>query len=466
MNSPNGWLPLVLVCLLGFTAGCASRSGPEGQTQADRSPPNIIVVMADDLGYGDISPYGGWIDTPNLERLAREGMRFTDFHAGAPVCSPTRASLLTGRYQQRAGLSGVIYASRERNRHHGLQRKEFTFAELAKQAGYATGVFGKWHLGYQETYNPTYQGFDEFRGYVSGNVDYISHADGIGVHDWWNENKKVREKGYVTHLINKHAADFVRRHQNEPFLLYVAQEAPHWPYQGPDDKPIRKVGGERTRTAPRRVGDTTYIKTRYRQMVTALDEGVGQLVNVLEELGLAENTLVLFISDNGPLPFGSAGELRGWKKSVLEGGHRVPAIAWWPGQIPAGSRTDQLAITLDVFPTIAELIGAEPPTNRTLDGRSLVPVLLEGKRLDRRQLFWDYVGQQAMRDGPWKLVKHPIVAGQGQQKSVALYNLEKDIGESNDLSDRYPEQTEKMQEALKRWKKNVEQTATPQPTKK
>ncbi|MBD3276040.1 MAG: sulfatase-like hydrolase/transferase, partial [Candidatus Marinimicrobia bacterium] len=318
------------------TAGVAALAVPTISLNAasGTARPNIIIIMADDLGYGDLSTYGGWIETPALDRMAEEGMKFTDYHASAPVCSPTRTALLTGRYQQRAGIPGVVYAGRDNNRHQGLRLHELTFAEVAKEAGYATGVFGKWHVGYQEKFNPVHQGFDEFRGYVSGNVDYFSHIDGIGVHDWWDENEKIHEEGYVTHLINDHSVQFIRDHQDEPFCLYVAHEAPHFPFQGPDDEAIREEGNP-----GREDRDPERVKRAYTEMVQVMDDGIGQILDTLQELDLAENTFVFFCSDNGALSFGSNGDLRGWKGSLWEGGHRVPAIAWWPGKVEPGSTT-------------------------------------------------------------------------------------------------------------------------------
>lgn len=441
-----------------------------GQERFDRSeqPPNVIVIMADDLGYGDVSAFqDGWIETPHLERLARGGMRLTDFHAGGTVCSPTRASLLTGRYPQRAGLSDVVYAARDRNRHHGLHQKEFTLAELARKAGHATGIVGKWHLGYRERYNPTHNGFDAFHGFVSGNVDYFSHVDGIGVRDWWKGAEKVRGEGYSTHLITEHAVQFITQHQDAPFFLYVAHEAPHWPYQGPGDEVIRKEGGARTRTPPRQTGDSTYVKQRYRQMVTEMDKGVGRILDALQQYGLAEQTLVLFFSDNGPKPYGSAGRLRGWKGSVFEGGHRVPAFAWWPSRIEPGSRTDELMITLDVLPTLADLIGRPPPEKLKIDGTSLLPALLDGQALGERALFWAWKGQAAMREGSWKLVRNALEVNTDEAplSGLRLYNLAEDRGEAHNVAATYPERAQQMEAALQAWREEVARGATEQPSK-
>ncbi len=353
--------PLSAAIIL-LVAGCSS-APPE---PADK-PLNFVVIMADDLGYGDLSTYGGPIVVPNIDRMAAEGLKFTDFHSNGAVCSPTRAALMTGRYQQRAGIPVVVFAPENRPTHiDGLQEVEHTFAEMLRERGYSTGIFGKWHLGYYPRYNPTVQGFDEFKGYVSGNVDFFSHVDGAGRFDWWHNVEKSDEPGYVTSLINKHAVDFIERHRDRPFCLYVPHEAPHNPYQGPNDDPkgFRVAGGFSGQLEQ----SAEEIKQKYREMVVEMDKGVGAILDTLERLDIAEDTLVFYISDNGATPNGSNGSLRGFKASVWEGGHRVPGIAWRPGSIEPGTATSQLAASMDIWPTIAELAGAALPSDRPLDG--------------------------------------------------------------------------------------------------
>ncbi|MBI1312268.1 sulfatase-like hydrolase/transferase [bacterium] len=421
---------------------------------ADRAAqPNFVVIMADDLGYGDISPYGGWIRTPHLEQLAAGGMTFSDFHSSGNVCSPTRAGLMTGRYQQRAGIPGVIFADATRGEihHHGLQPQEVTFAEVLKEAGYATAIFGKWHLGYYPKYNPVRQGFDLFRGYVSGNVDFFSHVDQSGAFDWWQQDRLLQEEGYTTHLITKHAVKFLEDNRSRPFCLYLPHEAPHYPYQGPNDPPLRSVGGRFDLT-----GERKDIKAAYSEMVVEMDSSVGEIVATLNRLGLAGNTLLLFFSDNGANNRGSNGPLRGAKGSNWEGGHRVPCIASWPGRIKAGSKSDQLSISLDVMPTLLDTARLAAPKERPLDGQSLLPVLLEEKPLGRRQLVWN---GKAIRDGQWKL----IVDGKGS-KGIGLYDLASDLGEMNNLASQHPERTERLLSALKTWQADVANGATGQPS--
>jgi arylsulfatase A len=353
--------------------------------------PNFIFIMADDLGYGDIGCYGNAsIKTPNIDALARGGMRFTDYHSNGPVCSPTRAALLTGRYQQRCNLESVVTAKGPA-RQTGMPLQERTFAEALKAAGYRTGLFGKWHLGYRRKFNPTRQGFDEFVGYVSGNVDFHSHIDQAGFEDWWQGDQKKPEQGYVTDLITQHALRFIEAHQGRPFCLYLPHEAPHYPYQGRKDPPIRKVGD------PGAVQGTRNDKQRaYQEMVEVMDEGIGRVVETVQRLGLEHNTLIVFCSDNGATALGDNGILRGTKGTLFEGGHRVPAIAYWPDRIRAGTVSDQMALGMDWYPTMLTLAGVDTPAGLSFDGMDLSRVLLKGTPATERTAFWRYRGHRAL----------------------------------------------------------------------
>ena len=424
-----------------------------------QSKPNFIIIMADDMGYGDAGCYGGKIPTPNLDRMAKEGMRFTDFHSSGNVCSPTRAGLMTGRYQQRAGIPGVINANPKVGaHHHGLHPdKEVTFSQLLKEAGYATAICGKWHLGYTKEFNPIHHKFDRFNGFVSGNIDYHSHYDRMGVFDWWDGLELKKEDGYSTHLITKHALDFIEKSKDEPFCLYVAHEAVHSPWQGPNDPPER---GPNKKPGIKR-GDR---QRAFSEMLVEMDRGVGQILDKLVELDLADNTFVFFFSDNGP-DGGTAGPLRGRKGSNWEGGHRVPGIAWWPGTIPADKTTDQLGISLDLMPTMLAMAGVEAPEGHQLDGVDLTPVLKEAKDLGERTLFWqgpDERRMMAVRKGDWKL----MVGVAGKEKNfLGLYDLSKDIGEELNLAQKHPERVAAMKESLEAWYQAVTEDATPQRNK-
>lgn len=453
---PHRSFRLAMFCryaVMVFIANAVWMSSSVGDEPADGEAgirPNVVVILADDMGYGDISAYDGWIETPHLDRLAASGLRFTDFHSNGAVCSPTRAALMTGRYQQRAGIPMVVSVNL---RHLGLQPAEVTFAECLKDAGYATAIFGKWHLGYQKKYNPTKQGFDLFRGYVSGNVDFFSHIDQSGVYDWWHQDELAEEPGYVTHLVTKHGVKFIEEHHDKPFCLYLAHEAPHYPYQGPHDTADRTVGGRFDNHGSRKDK-----KEAYREMVAELDVGVGEIVAALKKHGIDRKTLVFFFSDNGATSLGSCGPLRGTKGTVWEGGHRVPAVAWWPGKIQPGT-TDETAIGMDLMPTMLDVCNVDLPAERRLDGVSLTPLLFRGEPLAERILYWQHAGRSAVRDGHWKLV----VGARGAKEKAELYDLQSDLGERQNVAEKQPDRLQSMLEALRRWEADVSEGAAVQP---
>jgi len=430
--------------LAGGCVGAARRSS----VSPDR--PNIIIILADDLGYGDISCYGSkTISTPNIDALAEGGLKFTDFHSNCPKCSPTRAAFLTGRYQQRCGVEGVVTA--KGHRENGMPLKETTFAEALKATGYRTAIFGKWHVGYQVRFNPVKQGFDEFGGYVSGNVDYISHIDQVGYKDWWKNADEIDEEGYTTDLITEHGVDFIERNTAKPFCLYLAHEAPHYPYQGRGDKPVRTPGD------PEAFEGREDKATAYKEMVEIMDEGVGRVVETVKRLGLERKTFIFFFSDNGAMRLGSNGPLRGFKGDIFEGGHRIPAIAYWPGRIEPGTITDQTAIGMDLFATMASIAGTPIPKGLKLDGVDLSPVLCGRGKLGERTLFWRFKKQKAVRRGPWKLV---VVSANKKKKNAAtttsLFNLDDDLAEANDLASLKPEIAKELAKALAEWESYID----------
>ncbi len=429
MNSGKMFLAAV-VTLIALLTGVTTRA---------ENPPNVIVILADDYGYGDVGCYGSTrFKTPNLYALAAAGVRFTDFHSNGTVCSPTRAALLTGRYQQRTGVTGVVTAAR--HRHTGLDLAEVTFAEVLKSAGYATALFGKWHVGYQPEYNPVRQGFDEFVGYVSGNVDYHNHRDQTGHEDWWKQDVLTPEEGYTTDLITDHAVRFIQKHKDTPFLLFIAHEAPHYPYQGRQDPPRYTEKGR---------GKDPVTLEVYTEMIEVMDENVGRVVEAISEAGLTQKTALFFLSDNGPAAIGSAGPLRGRKGQIWEGGHRVPAMACWPGMITAGRVSDVTAMGADLLPTLAALSGAPLPGGVTLDGVNLLPHLVKGEPLEPRPLFWGTRKQLAIRSGDFKLITNTSFS------SPALYNLAEDLGETTDIAAKHPEKVQALLALLKVWHRDV-----------
>lgn len=400
---------------------------PTAPGAAEPGSPNIVIIVADDLGYGDLSCYGSAIQTPNIDRLASEGMRFTDFHANGSVCSPTRCALMTGRYQQRAGISGLVRGDK------GLSPDELTIAEVMKSSGYATGMFGKWHLGELPAFNPVKQGFDEFKGFLSGRINYFTHQAAGKPHnpDWWHGVEPLDEKGYSTTLIADHAIDFIQRSGTKPYFLYVAFNAPHTPLQYPEATDAKDPEA-------------------YCHVVQWLDKEVGRIVAVLADKGAKGKTCVFFFSDNGGhegIQGCSNKPLRGFKGSFWEGGHREPCIAWWPGRIPAGKVTDQTAMGMDLMPTAMELAGATLPPERRLDGISLAGLLLRGDPLPARKLFWNQGKEWAMRDGAWKL--------HSEGDAMHLFDLGKDIGEQHDLAAQNSDRVKAMREDYLAWAKDV-----------
>ena len=411
--------------------------------------PNIVLIMADDLGYGDISCYGSeTIKTPHIDALAANGIRFTDYHSNGAVCSPTRAALMTGRYPQRTGVEGVITAARHRE--VGLALEEVTIAEVLKDAGYATAMFGKWHLGYDiKKFGPLRQGFETFEGFVSGNVDYFNKIDQEGHKDWYIGDELKHVEGYVTDLINDRGVDWIGRHvkqnKDKPFFLYLAHGAPHYPLQGPNDKGFREVG-KKIREMPKDK------KATYKAMIESMDAGIGRVVAALKEHGVNKQTVVIFCSDNGPaLRYGgSAGPLRGQKGQVYEGGHRVPMVMCFPGRGDKPMDIDIPVIGMDLLPMFAAMTQAPMPEGLVLDGVDINQYKQSDPAAYERPLHWVHGSQHAMRKGHWKLVM------QGDKKPE-LYNLKSDLGERQDLAGQYPDRVKQMVEAHEAWLNEMRQ---------
>lgn len=433
-----------ILSVLLFSSACnySVENSRSDDSPTKQAKPNIVIIIADDLGYGGIGSYGNdSIATPHLDSLAYDGLKFTDFYANAPVCTPTRAALLTGRYQQRAGLEGVIYA-RGDTRQTGLDTTEISLAKVLQNNGYTTGIVGKWHLGYRKAYNPVKHGFEAFYGYVSGNVDYHTHYDNTGVYDWWHNQDTIQEEGYVTDLITEHAVEFIEQNREKPFFLYVAHEAPHVPFQGRNDPGYRFSGQEFTYYGP--------VKEQwraYREMIEVMDEGIGKIMQTLKDHNLDENTLVFFLSDNGALEkYGSNGRLRGQKGSLYEGGIRVPAIAYWKGKIKPGT-SSTTAMSMDLMPTALAVSKANLPPGHKLDGIDLSPLLFEEQPLSDRYLYWRYRKQKAVRQGAWKL----LITG----TDTALYNLEQDLKEVKNLAAQLKDTVKILSTRLQLWEEGI-----------
>jgi arylsulfatase A len=414
---------------------------------AEVERPNLIFILADDLGYGDIGCYGcPDIQTPHLDRLAADGVRFTDFYANGAVCSPTRAAFLTGRYQQRIGLDNALYYQ-EMGR--GLPAEGETVADGLRGAGYVTALIGKWHLGYDEGRRPLEQGFDYFFGLLGGNHHYFAHMDRIGVDDLWLGNEAIEREGYTTDLITEEAEVFIEKHRERPFFLYLSHAAPHFPWQGPGDagKDIR----------PKDQSWQTGDRATYVAMVERMDEGIGRVLEAIDASGLRERTLVVFTSDNGGHTYSRNAPFRGAKGTIWEGGVRVPCLARWPGVLPAGASSGQVGITMDWTVTFRRLAGVAED-ERGEDGIDLMPLLLGNRSGGERTLCWrrkkgplrkSVEEGRAVRRGKWKLVEN----ASGER---FLFDLEEDAGEERNVIGGQPEVAEALREVLDRWEEAVD----------
>jgi arylsulfatase A-like enzyme len=411
--------------------------------------PNVVIILADDLGYADVGFHGCKdVPTPRIDSIARDGVRCTDGHVSGPYCSPTRAGLLTGRYQQRFGhefnpgdAPGI-----------GLPLSETTIADRLRSAGYATGLVGKWHLGTDADHHPQRRGFDEFFGFLGGSHPYFP-GKGAPIYRGTSE---VKEDAYLTDAFAREAVAFIDRHKQGPFFLYLAFNAVHTPMDATDArlKRFESIADSKRRT--------------YAAMLSAMDEAVGQVLDKIRAEGLDEDTLVVFFSDNGgPTMPGTTinasrnDPLRGSKRTTLEGGIRVP-FAWrWTGKLPAGTSYDQPIIQLDILPTALAAAGVEAEPGWRLDGVNLLPFLTGREtRPPHETLYWRMGAQMAIRRGDWKLVSYDPVADGGAQASRKgaggatprkLYNLARDIGESDDLVAQHPERVRELEKAWREW---------------
>lgn len=456
---------------------------PQGaaETVSARRPPNVVLILTDDLGHNDISLNGNaLVRTPHIDSIARDGVRFLSGYASHSTCAPSRAALLTGRYPQRFGFEYVrtpdgfikaydgtyptddVVEFREAQRpaeeDAGLPHDEVTLAGLLRSAGYRTGLFGKWHLGSGRSHWPQTHGFDEFVGFPGGATLFSASSDpstidarlpwsGIDNYLWANlpfrmidNDRAVEPEGYVTDVLTERAVDFIERHHERPFFLFLAHPAPHNPLDAP-------------RRIYERLGHIEDHKTRvYYAMVEAVDEGVGRVLDALARRGLTNDTIVIFSSDNGGawytripvhnLPY------RGWKATFFEGGINVPLLLRWPGTIPAGQVVSGPASQIDVVPTVAAAAGAKTPADREIDGVNLLPMLVDGGRdaysaLRGRTLFWKQGSYAVLRQGQWKLQV------QGKPRQVWLFDLERDPTEQVNLAARLPDRAAEMEVRLR-----------------
>jgi arylsulfatase A-like enzyme len=419
--------------------------------------PNIVLILADDLGYGDLGCYGSPdIRTPNLDRLARQGVRFTSFYANGPECTPTRAALMTGRYQQRVGglecalgignVGRYDDATRLAVAHDlGLPGEDSELALRLKAAGYATGITGKWHLGYEPKFLPPRHGFDSSFGPLGGAVDYFHHTEPGGAPMLYRDGEPVRRDGYMTYLITDEAEAFIRRASGRPFFLYVPYTAPHSPFQGPNDRPDRPVTLEESERGSREL---------FRSMVECLDDGVGKVLRAIDEAGVAGRTLLIFSSDNGGPKYARNAPFSGAKGGLFEGGIRVPCIARWPGVLPEGAESDVVAVTMDLTASVLRAAGASP--RRPFDGVDVLQHVANGQPLPTRPLFWrQRRGERtwrAARDGTLKYVARD----DGGKAEEFLFDLARDPVEKENLLNRRPQDVLRLKRLLAAWEEDVQ----------
>lgn len=413
--------------------------------------PNIVFIVADDLGYADLGCYGGRPAkfgpvSPVLDELATKGLKFTQGYANSPVCSPTRFALMTGRYQYRlrGGADEPISSRSRGSTVLGLPTDHPTLPSLLRAHGYHTGLMGKWHLGYPPSFGPLRSGYEEFFGPMSGGVDYFTHCSNSGQHDLWFGEAEQQEDGYLTDLISRRSVDFVHRmaapaRQGQPFFLSIHYTAPHWPWETRDD---REMAEEVKKDLFHLHGGN--INT-YQRMIHHMDEGIGWVVDALKREDLLDQTLIVFTSDNGGERFSDNWPLVGGKMDLTEGGIRVPWIAHWPQVIQGGRSSTQRCMTMDWTATMLAAAGVQADPAYPLDGASLMPVLQSEDREFDRTLFWrmNHRGQCAMREGDWKYLR---VDGHDY-----LFNIPADERERANLGKREPERLLAMRGAWEEW---------------
>ena len=430
------------------------------------SKPNFIIFLTDDQGYGDLSCMGATdFSTPNLDQMAESGVRFTDWYSNSPVCSPSRASLLTGRYPGNAGVRAILDGHRTAT---GLPTEVPTIASALKKSGYYTAMSGKWHLGLAEGSRPHDHGFTDWFGFMAGCIDYYSHIyywemnrDGKAqYHDLWENGEEIQRNGeYFTELITEYAIKYIRRsiELDKPLLLYIPYNAPHYPMHAPE-KYLKRF--------PNLKWDRKIMAA----MLSAMDDSVGKIIDELKKHDLFDNTITFFQSDNGPSresrnwldgnldPYygGSTGKLKGHKFSLFEGGVRSPAIINWPKNIPSGQVLSGPGVAMDIFPTFLTAAGVDLNQYES-DGKNILPMVIEGEKSPHDSIFWEMNEQTAVRKGKWKLVLDGyLVEGVPSENNVHLSDLENDMAESKNLKEKYPQITKELKEIAENWRNGIE----------
>ena len=403
-----------------------------------QTKPNIIYLMADDLGYADLSCYGRKdYQTPNLDKLCSQGIKFMNAYAAAPVCTPTRVAFFTGRYP--AHLTVGLYepiAEGHKDSLVGLSPENLSIGQLLKKAGYETYLVGKWHLGYQPEFSPNRNGFDYFYGFHAGAIDYISHSN-----DLYENEQPTHRDGYLTDIWADKAIEIIQKKHSKPFFLAVTFNAPHWPWQGPGDKPYPDTMRWTSGGSP----------TIYAAMMKSLDDAIGRIVKAIDDLKLSNNTVIIFTSDNGGERYSDNGIYKGRKMSLWEGGIREPAFVRWPGKIKEGAVTQQVTTTMDWSSTILSLADARPDPKFPMEGIDIMPIITGKKKEVDRTLYWRIFQRnqhKAMRDGKWKYF-------QDEKGNEYLFDLSADPKEENNLKDKQTDIFNKLKGKYTEWEKTV-----------
>jgi arylsulfatase A-like enzyme len=452
--------------------------------------PNIVLIVSDDQGYNDLGVLGSHIITSNLDRLAREGVRLTSYYVAWPACTPSRGAFLTGRYPQRNGMYDMIrneapdyghkYSPEDYavtwERIGGMDTREILLPKMLKEAGYYCGIFGKWDLGVHRRFLPLQRGWDEFYGLVNTGIDYYTH-ERYGVPSMYRNNEPTTEdKGtYCTYLFQREAVRFVRENKDRPFFLYLPFNAPHgassldpkirgraqapeeWRKMYPDLYAKEGYTDATRDGQPSTVSNKALRMTSYLGAVTAMDAAIGEVLDRLDEFGLAENTIVIFFSDNGGAGGADNSPLRGGKGQVFEGGVRVCCLVRYPPRIPAGTVNGEFLTSLEWFPTLLKLAGVAEPEGVVLDGFDMMPVLAEGKPSPRKEMYWKRRAQEAARVEQWKWIRN--------ESGSFLFDLANDLGEQNNLAEKLPQKAAQMQAHFEAWRKQMDAAEPREPFK-
>ncbi|MBW3540823.1 MAG: sulfatase-like hydrolase/transferase [Planctomycetes bacterium] len=447
-------MPHLLAAVVVCVSLCAS-----APASAEARRPNVLLILVDDMGTGDLSCYGARdVETPRIDRLAAEGLRFTAYYAAGAECTPTRTALLTGQYPQRVGGMECAIGTGNVGRYDdavrlaarselGLPPRDAVLAPALQQAGYDTAIFGKWHLGYDLKFNPLDHGFDCFFGFLGGYVDYFTHEELSDLAVLYEGRRPVERNGYMTELIADDAVRFLESPREQPFFLYVAFSVPHFPFQAPGDATGRTVLPEKLTEGTRE----TYI-----EMLRDMDRHTGRILDALEKAGLAGDTVVVFASDHGAMRPGSNGRFRGFKGGLFEGGIRTPLIVRWPGRIARGSDCAQPTITMDLTAALLRVAGTRPPADHPADGIDILRHVEEQRPEFSRTLFWRARRAnrtwRAVRDGDWKFVSKVEDGAQDEW----LFDVARDPAEERDLLTERLDAAEKLRAKLSKWERDVE----------